>query len=331
MREFYIFLLLTNVFFFSCSKKNKDVFVAYANDPQNDTAWVDQPSITSPVYKIPKIFSIAPKEDSFDVAAGASIHFSEGLDIIFPSAGFKYANGTAVTGKVKIHITHLNKKGDFIRFALQTTSFDKLLATGGAFFVRITKQGQELVLEPAKNIMLLIREASPVYNMKVFYGEQLLLPPIPLVINSMFTWALGIDISDVNVFSGQDALGTYRAYELISKRLNWISCNYFIDGGQSKTRTTVVLPLNFTNKNSLVFAVFKDQKTVLQFEGHGSSKSFVSENIPFSKKIILVSISKIGEDIFLGSKEATADKNERVNITPERKTKAEVDQFLDAL
>lgn len=330
MKKLYI-LFLTSIFLISCAKKSADVFVAYPDDPINDTVWVNQPSITAPVYKIPEILLAAPGEDSFDVAAGASIHFSDFLDIIFPPSGFKFANGTAATGKVKVQVTHLRKKGDLIRSALQTTSFDKLLVTGGAFLIRVTKQGQELIMETGKNITVLIRETSPVNNMKVFYGEQVLLPPIPLAINSMFTWALGPDTSNVNVFTRQDATGTFRGYELISKRLNWISCNYVIDITQSKTRTTAVLPLNFTNKNSMVFAVFKDQKTVLQLEGNASSKSFDVENFPADKKIILVSLSKIGEDLFLGSKEATVDKNVRVNITPEKKTKAEVDQFLNAL
>ncbi len=332
MTKLYI-LLLTGILFISCAKNDAEVFVAYPDDPTNDTVWVSQPSVTAPVYKIPEIFSSAPGEDSFDATSGANMHFSNVLDITFPAGAFKFANGGAVTGKVKTQVTHLQKKGDFIRLALQTTSFDRLLATGGAFFIRVTKDGQELVLEPGKNITLLIRDASPVNNMKVFYREQILLPPVLLAINSMFTWAPGTDTSNVNVFSGQDAIGTYKGYELISKRLNWISCNYVIDAptNQSKTRTTVVLPLNCTNKNSLVFAVFKDHKTILQLEGYSASKSFVVENIPENKKIILVSISKIGEDLFLGSKEATVDKNVRVNITPEKKTKAEIERFLDAL
>ncbi len=330
MKKLYI-LFLTSILLISCAKQSADVFVAYADNPLNDTVWVNQPSITAPVYKIPEILLAAPSEDSFDVAAGANIHFSDFLDITFPSSGFKFANGTPATGKAKVQVIHLRKKGDLIRSALQTTSFDKLLETGGAFLIRVTKQGQELVMETGKNITLLIREASPVNKMKVFYGEQVLLPPIPLFINSMFTWALGPDTSNVNVFIRQDATGTFRGYELISKRLNWISCNYFIDVTQSKNSTTVVLPPNFTNKNSMVFAVFRDQKTVLQLEGHSSSKAFDVENISADKKILLVSISKIGQDLFVGSKEATVDKNVRVNITPEKKTKAEVDQFLDAL
>ncbi|MBA4139623.1 MAG: hypothetical protein H0X70_03815 [Segetibacter sp.] len=330
MREIYIFLFLAIIFFISCAKKNADEFVAYPNDPQNDTVWINQPAITSPVYKIPEILSFAPTEDSFDVMTGANIRFSEILNIRFPPAGLTFANGTAVTGKVKVQVTHLHKKGDFIRFALQTASFNKWLATGGAFFIRVTKGGQELIIEPGKNITLLIREPSPVNNLKVFYGEQVLLPPIPLAINSLFTWAPGTDMNDVNVLSGQDATGPFRAYQLISKRLNWISFNY-LDATQSKTKTTAVLPLNFTNKNTLVFAVLKDQKTILQLEGNGSSKSFTIDDIPLNKSIILVAISKIGENLYIGSKEATVDKNERVNITLIKKTKAEVDQFLDAL
>jgi hypothetical protein len=330
MMRFYLFLLV-NILLFSCSKKDADEFVAYPNDPQNDTVWVRQPTITSPVYKIPELLSFPPKEDSFDAAAGAVIQFSDVLNITFPPTGFKFVTGTAVTGKVKVQVTHLHKKGDFIRFALQTASFDKWLSSGGAIFIRVTKEGQELLLDPTKNITVVVREISPVNNMKVFYGEQVLQPSVALAINSTFTWAISTDVNDVNVFNGQDASGAYRASQFSSKRLNWISWNYFGDATQTKTRTTAVLPPNLTNKNTMVFAVLKDSKTVMQLEGHGSSKVFDIQDIPLNKNITLISLSRIGDYLYLGSKEARVEKNERVNITPQRKTKAEIEQFLDAL
>jgi len=331
MRKFYILLFLTNIFFISCSKKDADEFVAYPNNPLNDTVWVNQPSVTSPVYKIPELLSYTPTEDSFDVATGANIRVSQILNITFPSAGFTLANGTAVTGKVKVEVTHLHKRGDFIRFALQTVAFDKLLAAGGAFFIRVTKGGQELILDPTKSIILLVREPIPVNNLKVFYGEQVLLPPVPLAINSTFTWAAAADLNNVTVFNGLDGSGPFSAYQFNSKRLNWISCNSSLDVTNIKTRTTAVLPLNFTNRNTLVFAVLKDAKTVLQLDGHGNTKSFTIEDIPLNKDIILVSISKIGEEFYLGSKEIIVDKNGRASFTPVKKTKAAVGQFLDAL
>jgi hypothetical protein len=328
-----LFVFITGFLLASCAKENSDRFFPYNNSGLNDTVWVAQPPASASVNSIPTIFSFATKQDSVQVTTTTKVHFSEFLDVTFPAGFARFSNGAAATGKVKVEITHLRKNGDFIRFARPTTSYGNLLVSGGSFFIKVTKEGQDLVIDPTKNITLHIRDANPVTNMRVFYGETNLPLPVPPGTNPSFTWVQSNDSSSsVNVVTRQDSLsGIFRGYDLVSRRFNWVNCDYFIDSTQPKTKISAILPANFTNANTMVFAAFKDQKIVVQLYGDISSRSFVAPNIPINKRIILVSISKIDDDLYFSSAEVNVENNLRVNLTPEKKTKAQIDVFLDAL
>jgi hypothetical protein len=326
------FIFIISTLLISCSKENSDLFVPYPDNPLNDTVWVAQPATTAAVNKIPEVLSTVSKADSVEVTVSTKVHYSEFLDITFPAAFARFPNGEQVTGKVKVEVIHLRKKGDFIRFARPTTSYGSLLETAGAFYIKVTKNGQELVMNSGKSITLSIRDANAVSNlMKVFYGVT---PQgnLPAGTNPLFTWALATDTgSAVNVFTRQDSTGTYRGYELTAKGFNWVNCDYFIDQTLPKTRIDAILPANFTNTNTTVFAVFKDQKIVVQLNGELATRSFFAPNIPTGKKITLIAISKIGDDLYSASKDVTVETNMRVTLNPEKRTKAQLDQILDAL
>ena len=327
------FIFLLSILLSSCAKENSDSFYPYNNNALNDTSWVAQPSLSASINSIPTVLSFATKGDSVQVTTTTKVRFSEFLEVTFPAAFCKFPNGAAVTGKVKVEITHLRKNGDFIRFARPTTSYGKLLVSGGSFFIRVLKEGQELIMDPGKSIKLHIRDANPVSNMDVFYGATNLQAPLPAGTNPAFTWVQNTDpASVVAPVTRQDSLlGIFRGYDLTATKFNWVNCDYFIDSTQPKTRISTILPANFTNANTMVFAAFKDQKVVVQLYADMASRSFTAPNIPINKRIILVSISKIDDDLFLGTAEVNVENNIRVNLTPEKKTKAQIEQFLDAL
>jgi hypothetical protein len=326
------FIAIITVLLISCSKENSDVFVPYPDNPLNDTTWVEQIATTASVNKLPEILSITSNTDSIEATVTTKIHYSEFLDITFPAAFAKLPNGEQVSGKIKVEVIHLRKKGDFIRFARPTTSYGRLLESGGAFYIKVTKNGQELVMNSGKTITLHIRDANAVSNlMKVFYGVN---PTgnLPTGTNPAFTWVQAADTgSIVNVVTRQDSTGIYKGYELTSKGFSWVNCDYFIDSLQAKTRINAILPANFTNTNTSVFAVFKEQKIVVQLNPEVSSHSFFAPNIPTGKKVTVISISKIGDDLFSASKDVTIESNMRISLNPERRTKAQLDQILDAL
>jgi hypothetical protein len=80
----------------------------------------------------------------------------------------------------------------------------------------------------------------------------------------------------------------------------------YLDSTLPKTKVTAILSPNFTNKNTAVFAVFNNQKTVVNLKADYNSRSFFANNIPLKSSVKLISLSKIGGDYYLGVKEVSS-------------------------
>jgi hypothetical protein len=329
MKRLYILIVCAALF--SCTKENSDEFFPYANNVLNDTAWTTEATATAQVHLIPEIISFPAKVDSFDATAGGSVAFNDGPTITISPAACNFQNGTVVTGRVRIEVIALRTKGDFVRFARPTTSYNRLLESGGAFYIRATKDGQELSLSQSKPVTIKYRYPNPVKDMRVFYGEQNITQGSLGSIGG-FTWIPAQDNSRVTTFENRDSSGnTVRGYELISQRFRWVNCDYFIDTTQPRTRINAVLPPTFTNKNTTVFAVFKDRNIVVQLTPEFASRSFFAFNIPVGKNITLLSLSKIENDLYLSKVETSVTAGLTLHLKPELKTKAQVIQFLESL
>jgi hypothetical protein len=119
---------------------------------------------------------------------------------------------------------------------------------------------------------------------------------------------------------------------LESKKLRFISAEHAILNNKPTTNIYAILPPNFTNKNTLVFTVFDNSRTVLYMKSDFASRSFMTGNIPIGTKLTLVSISLIGHDYYLGTKPIN-DVGTMINysFTPEKKTLAQILNFINSL
>lgn len=82
----------------------------------------------------------------------------------------------------------------------------------------------------------------------------------------------------------------------------------------------------------MVFAVFANQKTVVGLSPDYTSRTFMAPNIPLKSKIKLVSVSRIGLDIYLGVKEIS-DVGSVVHykIEPQKRSLKHIVEFLNSL
>jgi hypothetical protein len=326
-----IYFLLSFVVLTSCSKENSDSFFPYPNNPVNDTAWVQQvPAITEGTRMMESLIA-TPQADSFNGATGGVLNFPEAIQISFLPNTLRFVNGPICTSKVKLEMIALRKKGDMVRYQRPTTSFGRLLETGGAFFIKATSGGQELELVTPSLIKIRYRTVTTNPAMSVFYGIQNPVGNLPPGTNPAFTWVPATDSSSVRPFIQQDSSGISRGYELFSQRLRWINCDYFTDTTIARTRLNVILPPNYTNTNTNVFAVFDNENIVVQLNSEFSSRSFYSVNIPIGKQIKIISLSKVGDRLFLGSKQLTTSNSLPITVQPELKTKPQIEQYLSSL
>ena len=110
-------------------------------------------------------------------------------------------------------------------------------------------------------------------------------------------------------------------YEMFCKRFNWINCDKFIDTTNPRTTVSAILPVNFTNNNTAVYLVFKDMLSVVRMYANTANRLFYFNNIPINSNVTVVSISKIGDNFYFGTKEEQVTRNLVVKLSPEEENK----------
>ena len=323
--------------FTACTKELSDNFTVYANHPLNDTVWVKNVSNTASVHALFDLFVPGIIVDSFNVATGASLHYGDSLDIEFqPGSCIGTGTSGVPTGNARLEIVQLKRKGDFIKFFKPTTTDNaSVLVTGGGLFIRVLKDGKELSLATGSTVKVRFSDvdtAKP--NMQTFYGREG--NPVPLKgIDTSYSWVRDYDTTALTTWaktSNNPLVPSYFGYEMNSKNLRWMAAERYIDSTQPRTKITAILSPNFTNKNTAVFAVFANQKTVVNLHGDYPSRSFFANNIPLRTSIKLISLSYIGSDLYLGVKDISSVATvTSYTILPEKKSLKDILAFLDNL
>jgi hypothetical protein len=331
-----IFLATILLFMSACTKElstNTNTFTPYQGNAFNDTTWLKNITGISPITSLADTLAQNTLfTDSIDLWKDKAMVFGDSLEIDFKGGSCSNNAGIPQDGKARIDIIRLQKKGDFIKAYRPNTSFMYLLEAGSAFFIRITKNGSELALAPGASIKIKYADIEKAENnMQVFYGKETM--PFPTsTFDPANTWVRSLDTSYIKTWTTQTNSGIKKGYELEAKSLRWISAHRALDPNPAKTNIYAILPPNFTNKNTVVFAVFNNNRTVIDMHGDYASRSFTTSNIPIKTKLLLVSISKFGPDLYLGTR-LVNDVGTMVNysFTPEKKSLTQILAFLNSL
>ncbi|MFN3667088.1 MAG: hypothetical protein ACK4S0_13055, partial [Sediminibacterium sp.] len=310
-----------------------DNFTSYPGDPRNDTVWVANTPNNAPIHQLANQFLPDLIIETFDCSLGDTIQFTDYLTINVPAGSFTENSGAVASGKVRIEFFRLKKKGDYIKFFKPTTSEGYLLESGGGFFIRVIKNGQELKLAPNASITVRFTDTEdPKINMQVFHARETI-PFISSGIDTLHTWTRHTDTSWIKTWQGQDSLGNVlKGYELTTTKLRWTSANRFIDSTLPHTNIFAYLPQNFTNKNTVVYAVFENQKTIVNLTADFRSRSFTTIRIPRGAKIRILSFSRLGTDLYMGVKLVNdVGTNNVYKIEPQKKSLSDILAYINGL
>jgi len=299
----------------------------------NDTIWTRTLPANAAVNALFDSISPKPLTESFNNESGATLHFNSNVDLIFQPGSFVTLSGAAVTGKVNIELTKLLTKGDMIKAMQATIHYNALLESAGAFFVKASKDGQELELSPGVSYLIQYTDPDndPKPYMLVFNGKEGGLAPAG--VDPEFTWLKSADGSSVKNFtrSGQGG-GDQAGYEILSTKLKWVSAarQSYYNAGSS--HLTAILPLNFTNKNTVVFAVFESCKTVVPLYSDYNTRAFRASYLPQQQEMTIISISKIGKDFYYNEKDISDIGSLGIfKLRPEKKSIQDILEHLSSL
>ena len=329
----HILFLAIIVGFSACTKDLSDDFRVYPNNPLNDTIWARSINSNAPIHEILDSTLPHPLIDSFNANSADTVRLPNNMELSFPANACQYISGTPVVGKIKIEFQPLLKKGDMLRALQATTSNNTLLELTGQFLLKLSKNGQELILAPNTFIKIKYPDTqdNPQQYMNLFKGIES--TPIPSWgKDTSFTWQKGDIGTTIGIWYKTGAGPNNKGYEMSTKNIRWIGCGRYLDSTVPKNKLTAILPPNFTNKNTLVFAVLENTKTIIELKADYSSRSFAALNIPLNTKLNIVTISKIGTSFYFGIRNINDIGNTAIySISPEKKSLNYILAELDKL
>lgn len=321
-RKIFFAQMLIAMFWFTSCQKDIDIFIPSTSGGL-DTNWVTSVTDLSPVSEIKKLLKPDDSLDSVDAAAGGTCQSSEGLSIIVLPNSLQLSNGQTASGKIHVETFLVKQKGDMIRLDKPTTSFGRILVSGGEIFVKIRKDNEELHLAPGKTIYIKYKDNNPSSLMKLFYGDESNI--------ERFNWIP----STLN--NGSPVGVTAQGYEFVSDRLRWLNCDYFADSLGARVNVAASLPADFTNANTSVYLVFKDIKSVAGMYGDNVSKRFLSPKVQSGKSVIIVSITKKGTNsYYLGHEFVTTGQSnlngiQTIPLKPQPTSLSDIKAYLATL
>lgn len=317
MKQISFLLLLAAAVLTGCEKSFEN-FTPNTGNPATDTVWAGTATGNfAEVNTLHQNLVRPPLVDSFTLTANTVITFPDDIRIEIAPNSFRL-NGTVPDGKAVIEFFLLKSKGDFIRFRKPTTSNGYLLESGGSFNISVRKNGQALQLIPGEYIKVTYKDASPNPLMRGFTGSA----PLTGSGAANFNW-----VKDDSIM----VRTTQNGYEVFANTLNWINCDYFRDTAELKTRIAFILPKEFTNSNTSSFIVYKSFRAVMQMDTDAVNRIWRKDRVPVNRQVIYVTISKRGDNYYLGTKESNTAINQNVEIRPEKKSLQEIKNFMDSL
>ncbi len=316
------YLAITAMAISSC-QKDTDIFIQDTTSVGLDTNWVSALTDLSPVNEVKRLLRKEIAVDSIDATAGGTFQTTEGLTVTVSSNSLLLLNNQPATGKIYIETLLITQRGDMVRHDKPTTSFGRVLISGGEVLIRLRKESEELHLAPGKTIYIKYNDISPSSLMKLFYGDE----STP----ERFNWL-------PTTLNSRDTLrATSQGYEIITERLRWINCDYFADTSGVRVNVIASLPADFTNANTSVYLVFKDIKSVVGMYGDAVSKRFSSSKVPSGKIAVVVSITKKGTNsYYLGYQNITTGQtslngSQVVPLKPQPTSITDIKAFLATL
>lgn len=233
-------------------------------------------------------------------------------------------------GSFDITITTCDSKGEILIAGLPTLSENTLLESRIELNLVISDGDHPVKLAHGKQIRILVNDPDPRERMELFYGEN---GEWIQADQNPNTWD---NVSNSEWWFQQDSeIITGFGYECFSDSMDWINVDVFFSiPEQQRTPVTVKLPDEFTNKNTLVFMVFDDYKSILAMDSDSESKVFYEGHgaTPVGFRVTFVVLSEMGEDCYMfDAKSTTITPGHIEELEPRKTPYSEIQKFLDHL
>jgi hypothetical protein len=257
-------------------------------------------------------------------------------------------SGKPLGHTIEVELKELTNQGQLMRTNAQTISDGKLLVSGGAYYIGMTSNGEQLKLKDSKKLSVQFPKISD-KEMALFYGQrndlgqinwqkadenfkttpQQTRPAKDSIVIIKKKSKSDIEAIMDYVDSG-DTTTTQEERETMVKRqkeykisqkvydeigiakLGWINCDRFLDV-ENKTELYASFNPQDSIKNANVYLVFKDINSVIQAYYY-SDKSPQFENMPVGYRARLIAYTVKDEKVFAYSTDLTITKGQKLTL-----------------
>jgi hypothetical protein len=234
-------------------------------------------------------------------------------------------------GSFDITVTTCATKGDILISGIPTISDGSLLESRIEFDLDITDDGTPVKLAHGKQIRVLVDDPDPRDRMELFYGDGEQWIQADDDINS---WDNVMNSEWVITQDSQDIITGF-GYECFSDSLDWINVDVFTTTpADLKTSVCIELPEEFTNKNTTVFMVFDDYKSVLKMHGDAETMQFCEPYgaTPVGYNVTFVVLSEMGDDCYLfATQSSRIEMGHFESIIPKKTPYEEIKNYVTTL
>ena len=269
-----------------------------------------------------------------------------GTRIIINPSDLITQSGGEINDSIKIELKELTNQYQMAMANAQTVSNNRLLESGGAYFIEITTQGVKVKLKPKKKIKIRFPILSK-GNMSLFSGnrdslgrlywrqedinfknKRDILKELEMLqlrlINEMndearvqgygpITKSLKNKIDSLRSITNVDRLYP----EIEFGNLEWINCDKFLDI-DNKTDLMINFSPSEKIKTANIYLIFRDMNSVMQeyyIDAKEKKTNITFQNIPLGANVKLIAYALKDNKIFSYSSNMTIKQKETLSLT----------------
>lgn len=305
-------------------------------------------------YEIGKLNELLEKMDGssqffvFSPKDVASIIGKSGIRFTVNPSDLITEGGQDISDSFKVELKELINQYQMALANAQTISNNRLLVSGGAYFIEITAQGQKLKLKPEKKIKITLPGLSQ-EGMSLFSGYRDSL-------ERLFWIQEKVNLKEVKDVRAEELAELQNELAMLRKRrlrndsipalykekmvqsriirlksmiqedglypeiefgnLEWINCDRFLES-DNLTNLTIYFSPTEKIKTANIYLIFKDINSVLQnyyINSNGKEPSITFHNVPLDAKVKLIAYTLKDNKIFACSSKMTIKDNQAISI-----------------
>ncbi len=276
---------------------------------------------------------------SYNSSTNKTIYTDNGNTFYFAANAFETIEGKVVTSSnIDICIWEFANKKALIYANLTTHAGDRMLETGGSFYIEAKLNGDPLKLKRGESYTVQMKANTTFPDMFTYYGntEDGIInwevdKSEPVLVNGNFVATQPTKVSVENEFGDPAFLeeiwdgeneSNEAFYELTAGKLGWINCDRFYE---VKNTSTLAIKVD-TKEPVVVRLVFRDIESVMPcYSNSNHNDQYEASGIPTGEKVLVLAYSVKGDNAILGYKEVVIGQNkiENINLNNLSKTRFE--------